>query len=467
LASATDYTASPNGWSQSYGFDRFGNRWVSANGTLPMDPRTPDSSSDINATNSRLTGSNYGYDLAGNQTTYGGWALTYDAENRLKSSQPSAGTLTTYAYDGDGRRVKKTTGATSTWFIYDASGQLAAEYGGTAPPETGTHYLTTDHLGSTRLVLNASGAVESRHDYLPFGEEIPGSVGGRSAAGYKIPSFLRQKFTGKERDEAANEAGLDYFLARYYASPQGRFLTPDAPFADQSTGDPQSWNLYTYVRNNPQRFSDPTGRACLDGSSWASCGEYLLGAVKAVANLPWDAINLPNRALSPAVEYFTGESIPDLLPAPFQPTNVDQERGMQAAQIMLIVLPVAELSATKITEATGMGSRMVGGSTPPANVPTSIPAGPTARPTASQQRAINEMGNAHGCSTCGSSNPGTTTGNWVGDHQPPTALNPPSGPQVYRPQCLGCSRQQGGRVAAEARAARKAAEEAAKKERRE
>jgi RHS repeat-associated protein len=122
-------------------------------------------------------------------------------------------------------------------------------------------------------VLNASGAVESRHDYLPFGEEIPVSVGNRSAAGYEIPSFLRQKFTGKERDEAANEAGLDYFLARYYASPQGRFLTPDAPFADQQAADPQSWNLYAYGRNSPLKFVDRNGRECVTTDDGATADD--------------------------------------------------------------------------------------------------------------------------------------------------------------------------------------------------
>src|SRR5690349_19812915 len=48
--------------------------------------------------------------------------------------------------------------------------------------------------------------------------------------------------------------GLDYFLARYYSGAQGRFTSPDKPFADQYFEDPQSWNLYTYVRNNPLRL---------------------------------------------------------------------------------------------------------------------------------------------------------------------------------------------------------------------
>ena len=54
--------------------------------------------------------------------------------------------------------------------------------------------------------------------------------------------------TLKERDV---ETGLDYFGARYYSSVQGRFSGPDRLFVVQSTEDPQSWNLYTYVKNNP------------------------------------------------------------------------------------------------------------------------------------------------------------------------------------------------------------------------
>ena len=66
------------------------------------------------------------------------------------------------------------------------------------------------------------------------------------------------RFTGKERDA---ETGLDYFGARYMSAAQGRFTSPDAPFADQHPDDPQSWNLYAYVRNNPMNGVDPDGQA--------------------------------------------------------------------------------------------------------------------------------------------------------------------------------------------------------------
>ena len=72
---------------------------------------------------------------------------------------------------------------------------------------------------------------------------------------------MSQEFTGKERDA---ETGLDNFLARYMSSAQGRFTSPDPVFASpERVMDPQQWNLYGYVRNNPLRFIDPTGRDCV------------------------------------------------------------------------------------------------------------------------------------------------------------------------------------------------------------
>ena len=72
----------------------------------------------------------------------------------------------------------------------------------------------------------------------------------------------RSRSTGKERD---GETGLDYFGARYMSAAQGRFTSPDEPLLDQYPGDPQSWNLYGYVRNNPLRYMDLDGRECKDG----------------------------------------------------------------------------------------------------------------------------------------------------------------------------------------------------------
>jgi len=184
-------------------------------------------------------GRNFGYDLENRQTSFNGGSVTY-------------------AYDGDGRRVKKTEAGGTTIFVYDAFGRLAAEYSDLAPTEpSGACFLTADHLGSTRVITDAAGAVRKRYDYLPFGEEIGSSVGGRSSVtGYSAVDATRQRFSGKERDA---ESGLDYFGARYFSGAQGRFTTPDPLLNSGRPWLPQSWNRYAYTLNNPLRYIDPTG----------------------------------------------------------------------------------------------------------------------------------------------------------------------------------------------------------------
>jgi RHS repeat-associated protein len=78
-----------------------------------------------------------------------------------------------------------------------------------------------------------------------------------AACATRIVFRSASRYTGKERD---TESGNDYFGARYYASSMGRFMSPDPSqlvYADQT--NPQSLNLYSYVRNNPLVFTDPTG----------------------------------------------------------------------------------------------------------------------------------------------------------------------------------------------------------------
>jgi RHS repeat-associated protein len=70
-------------------------------------------------------------------------------------------------------------------------------------------------------------------------------------------SFV-DKFTGKERD---SESGLDNFGARYDSSSIGRFMSPDPENVGASPDDPQSWNAYAYVMNNPMNSTDPDGLA--------------------------------------------------------------------------------------------------------------------------------------------------------------------------------------------------------------
>jgi RHS repeat-associated protein len=122
-----------------------------------------------------------------------------------------------------------------------------------------TYFVHRDHLGSTRILTKLDKTAFDSIDFLPFGEQIAGGAG------------TTHKFTDKERDP---ESGLDYFGARYYSSAMGRFATPD--WADKPTtvpyselSDPQSLNLYSYVRNRPTAFVDDDGH---DDVAAPSCG---------------------------------------------------------------------------------------------------------------------------------------------------------------------------------------------------
>ncbi len=181
----------------------------------------------------------------------------YDAEGKLVKTVLGSD-VTTYDYDAEGRRVRRTNSSGAMHFIYDASDQLMAEYGGTAG-SSATQYLATDQLGSTRMVQDAQGNCVTRMDYAPFGAIVPRS--GQDC--YAAQWSSGQMFTGKERDA---ETGLDYFGARYMASAQGRFMSPDEPLAFADFSNPQSWNLYGYGFNSPLVFVDPDGHEpCVNG----------------------------------------------------------------------------------------------------------------------------------------------------------------------------------------------------------
>ncbi len=109
-----------------------------------------------------------------------------------------------------------------------------------------TFYYLHDHLGGIEAVLDEGGTTVERRDYLPYGNE-------RLAVGETDEDY---GFTGKELD---NETGLMYYDQRYYDAEIGRFVQVDPWEGD--IRDPQSLNKYTYTRNNPVRYVDPTGES--------------------------------------------------------------------------------------------------------------------------------------------------------------------------------------------------------------
>ena len=89
-----------------------------------------------------------------------------------------------------------------------------------------------------------------------------------------IASYVASRPSGKERD---TESGNDYFEARYYSSAMGRFMSPDwsakeDPIPYAQLDDPQSLNLYGYVRNNPLTRVDADGHC-----PWCAVGGALVG----------------------------------------------------------------------------------------------------------------------------------------------------------------------------------------------
>jgi RHS repeat-associated protein len=159
----------------------------------------------------------------------------------------------------EGKRIKKVVPETSetTVFVYSA-GKLIAEYSTASPPTNPTtSYTTTDHLGSPRVITDATGYVTSRRDFLPFGEELTINVGGRTTAlKYGMQDGVRQKFTGYQKD---TETSLDFAEARMYENRFGRFTAVDPLTSSGKSSNPKTFNRYVYAGQNPIIITDRFG----------------------------------------------------------------------------------------------------------------------------------------------------------------------------------------------------------------
>ncbi len=114
------------------------------------------------------------------------------------------------------------------------------------------YYLGGDHLGSTSLTTDSTGGVVSEVRYRPYGEV-------RWSNGTSVTDF---GFTS-QRNEAS--FGLLDYNARYYSAVLGRFVSPDSIVPDPSSSG--GFNRYRYTRNNPLRYTDPSGHICDEGGS--------------------------------------------------------------------------------------------------------------------------------------------------------------------------------------------------------
>ena len=330
LMSATPGTGAPSGYAGKYlcmNYDVYGNRTQSDWQSTACNPGSDAATARYNAANhvtwttvnSAVNG--FQYDAAGDVVNDAANLYEYDAEGRQTGIlDPTTEALTGYVYDAEGRRIEKvlvegwnTPNPQSViqdeyllglnneqvtvldgsgnwqWTNVYASGKQLATY-----DSAGTHFTLTDWLGTKRMQLSeqisgttATVTVGEQCTSLPYGDSL-------NCTGSDVNQLY---FTGKERDIESNN---DYFGARYYASPMGRFLSPDwasdpsaVPYATYT--NPQSLNLYTYMRNNPLSGTDPDGHCCLwvDVNRWISnpsslgtqLGNIGIGLLKTGANM--------------------------------------------------------------------------------------------------------------------------------------------------------------------------------------
>jgi RHS repeat-associated protein len=258
-------------WTTDYTYDAWGNllqKTTTGPGTPDGDPNVGPLTID---SHNRVNGGSYTYDASGNLTFDGQDALNFDGENQV---HPASGLE--YYYDGDGHRVAKSDGSR---YWYDDAGRVLTTADDSNTPKRDyiyfngqkiawlslgsgdPHYYLNDHLGSPRVIVNGDGSFISwEADYFPFGNQNVVS----NADGLDV-FYL---FTGYELDY---ETGNYYAGAREQSPTLGRFFSPDEPLVDQDPSDPKSWNLYSYARNNPLSFTDPSGHACVQAANgtWA------------------------------------------------------------------------------------------------------------------------------------------------------------------------------------------------------
>ena len=204
------------------------------------------------------------HDASGNVTDNGKVTLVYDATEQPVSMGGAASG--SFAYDGHYRRAKQVIDGETVYSFYDLSGamlfrdnvttgvnteyvRLAGETIArlTNQPGSNYSYLHPDHLGSAVAATDPNGALLWREHYTAYGEKMLSPAANDNHDG----------FTGHVSDEAS---GLTYMQARYYDPVIARFLSADPVGFVDSGFNPQMFNRYSYVANDPINVVDPDGR---------------------------------------------------------------------------------------------------------------------------------------------------------------------------------------------------------------
>jgi RHS repeat-associated protein len=297
---ATDNPMANYQWTQTYGFDKFGNRTtVAKTGSVPNTDGLPSLAfTDANnkVKTNRITTAGYSYDEAGNltrgQSDGGVWQkYQYDAAGRLACTKDDSDVkLAEYSYGASNHRLKQieyTSGVGTTCYYAWDGNSITGEFNDTGTALAwmksyvflggrllathtpgGTNFHHPDRLGTRLITSEMGGTVTAEQTNLPYGTALDGESMGMAS---------NRRFTSYDR---SSKTKLDYAVNRFYSSCQGRFTQVDPIGMNAvSLEDPQSLNLYAYVGGDPLNRIDP------EGLFWGAIGRFFkkFGAAIAAA----------------------------------------------------------------------------------------------------------------------------------------------------------------------------------------
>jgi RHS repeat-associated protein len=255
-----------SGRSFSYTYDRYGNRWQQ---NAPQGGNS--FSVSFNEATNQINSGGYAYDAAGNMTNDGSHSYTYDAEGNILNVDN--GSTATYVYDAFNRRIRSQVAAGATQqsfpteeYLYDYAGRMTSIWNpATVTGVEGiiywgkkqiafrdgpTYFDHQDYLGTERTRTDSSGNTVWTNFSLPWGDGGTGAFGGVESEQNMLD------FAGLTTD---TETGTQHAQFRQYSPAQGHWMSPDPYSGSYDFSNPQSFNRYAYVLNNPLSFRDRRG----------------------------------------------------------------------------------------------------------------------------------------------------------------------------------------------------------------
>ncbi|HEV2272336.1 MAG TPA: RHS repeat-associated core domain-containing protein [Steroidobacteraceae bacterium] len=219
--------------------------------------------------------SSYNYPTAINDTGTGeSVSFLYGPDRRayFEQTQSSSGTETNY-HVGGLLDIVTSGGVTDYRHYVYAGGELVAINSRKSTGVNALHYVLSDHQGSVAAITDTTGAVVVGESFTAYGNRRNPSTWSGAPIGSDLTTIAGITRQGYTLQDALGQMGLNDMVGRVQDAITGRFLSADPSIPDPM--DPQSYNRYSYTRNNPLTYTDPSGFAddckggdpCMGGSS--------------------------------------------------------------------------------------------------------------------------------------------------------------------------------------------------------